>query len=157
MKLRGYHIAFTLVTTVLLLGTSCNSYKKKYRESSVSLESTPCFGSCPVYDLTIFGNGDAVLNNKEFANPPGTFSAKADPKLINDLFKSFKKLDWDTVKDEYPTNYSDMPDKILMFKHGKTDRRIVIRGGSEHPPILDSLVNKVSMLRNSLGWKGQEK
>ena len=53
------------VLFMFLINISCNTVsentKEKLNQLAISLEKTACFGTCPVFKIKIYNNGDAIF------------------------------------------------------------------------------------------------
>ena len=66
---------------------NAKALKKKSTEFTFEISTTPCFGTCPVYDLTIKESGLAVYNGKKF------------PETKGELFKNLPDQEMDSLRD----------------------------------------------------------
>lgn len=144
-----------LILLALFTLSACSGYKHRYQKSSIEVETTPCFGACPIYVLTINGNGDAQLNNKMFTPTTGIFTNKFDAKEINNLFKELESLDWDNYSDSYETYYSDLPGTLVTYKHKKVIKQISIPGGAEAPEELLNMIKELKEYTKKEDWAGE--
>ena|SRR5438445_9510076 len=84
-----------LAAALLALGSAlaCHDPPKPRDLGSVSitLERTPCYGHCPVYTVTVHGNGMVEYLGKSNVDIPGAQMTTVDPQRILDLLRSFKR------------------------------------------------------------------
>ena len=155
--MKSRHIAnawIAILVTVLI--TACGRYKHKFRQSSITMEKTPCFGMCPIYEMTIQGNGQGYLNNKRFTKTIGEFKHTFSPDEVEDLFDQLSEMDWTSYKDEYPTDVTDLPGTRLHFVHKKIDKQVYVPGGAEIPENLESLIRQLEKIAEQSSWAGVE-
>src|SRR4051812_14581782 len=65
----------------------------------ITLERTGCFGPCPIYRLTLHGDGTVVFEGKRFVKSTGTFTAHIAPEQVRRLVEDFKKVDYFSLRD----------------------------------------------------------
>ena len=61
-----------------------------YREGDdvvITLERTPCFGTCPVYTLAVQGDGTVVYEGKDFVKTKGIMEISIPQAKIDQLVK----------------------------------------------------------------------
>ncbi len=112
-----------LLTSVVLVFSACkaktNTTARILRSDkpfSISLERTPCFGTCPVYKVEIHSDGRIEYNGKEFSNPKGdyeTFIPLDEVELIRRAIVESRFLN---LEDIYDNVYiSDLPSAITTL------------------------------------------
>lgn len=153
----GRPISLGVILFTLVALSACKGYKHRYQNSYVEIEKTPCFGSCPVYTLRIEGNGNATMDVKRFRPQIGVFKQKFAAEEINKLFRYLSNLDWLSFEDTYETYYADLPGTVVVFKHQRTFKRIVIPGGAEIPKELEELIARLESYSDSGEWIGEIK
>jgi len=139
-----------VILCIAFLG-SCKSTSNSYQESVIRLERTGCYGTCPIWEFELNGNGGANLINTRFIEPTGSFASLCSTDSVSALFERFDKVDWDLFHNEYPDQNTDLPSVILTWKHRGFEKRIVIVG--KHPEQLDVLIKEVEAIKQKLSWK----
>lgn len=141
-----------IISAALLLTLSgCFLQRQVPRKSSITFERTACYGTCPIYVMTIDGTGLVKYEGKRFTEKLGHFEKQLDRETCVELFKMMRALDWDAMDNEYPAYVSDLPSTIFSFKHGKTNKTVLVTG--DHPEVLDALENRLHALAVSEGWE----
>jgi hypothetical protein len=125
----------------------------------IGLERTACYGSCPVYKLTILGTGDVTYEGKMFVKTIGTRTAKVNQDVIKQLISEFEKVGFLSLNDSYEEHtVTDNPTVVMSVK--TSDKSKVVhhyRGDSSAPSELTSLEDKIDELVNSYQWTKEEK
>jgi len=67
----------------------------------ITLERTICCGRCPVYKLTIFGDGLVAYNGLEFVAVTGRHSVNVSKDKIRQLIAAFKKAKFFSLNNHY--------------------------------------------------------
>ena len=156
-----------LVILILLcfgsLFTACKNAKKA--TSSAPTESKadsgdklfkisqgPCFGKCPVYDVTLMKDSTLRLLGKNFLNYIGNYKLKLSAEQYNEFAESYKSIKLDTFKNTYTNNIVDIAAITYYFFDGNGLKKQVMTQG-----IYPDQLNKLSVLArkyvNGMGWE----
>ncbi|MCB9263127.1 MAG: hypothetical protein H6607_12195 [Flavobacteriales bacterium] len=130
---------------------SCQSGKKAQKNANILFQKTACYGTCPIFKMTIDGSGLATYTGERFVSKVGTYSKQLSKEETESIYKAMKEIRWDTLKKEYPAHVSDLPSVILGYHFKKINKEVVVSG--EHPAELDVLDQKLSAIANSDGWQ----
>lgn len=128
----------------------------------ITLERTSCFGSCPVYKLTIFNDGKVLFDGKEFVKRPGMDTSQITKSQLEELIRQFEKIDYFKLDENYtddpkncPQQSTDNPSAITSLNwQGK---RKIIRhyygcSGSKVAEQLTDLEDKIDEVVNTNQW-----
>ncbi len=118
--------------------------------SEIYFKKTSCFGTCPIYSMTIQGSGLATFEGIRFTEKIGKHTKELSSEEVKRIFNGLASLDWNEIDELYPTNISDLPSTIIKLKHRKIDRKVIIAG--EHPAFLDVIDDELSKIAMSDGW-----
>lgn len=105
---------------------------------SITLSRGPCFGFCPVYDVTVFADGDVDFepgfNRGEIGEPVGAVSQAEVKKLLD----AVKTMDFFSLDDRYSNDgITDLPSATITVKLNEKTKSIYMYGLEEDIP--DSL------------------
>ncbi len=139
-----------LLGLVLLTGSACKKRNQVPESASIVLSKTACFGTCPIYQMTINGNGLATFEGERFTDKIGSFSKQLTEQETKDLFRQLATYDWNSFQDSYPAQVTDLPSVIFHFNFKDVKKKVSVRG--EHPPTLDVINNMLSNIAESDGW-----
>jgi len=105
-------------------------------------EQTVCFGTCPIYKVTLWENGDADYEGIDFVKTKGRHRVKFPMSFMNKI----KNFDTRGLKDVYDDNITDVPSTIIELG----DKRIVARWN--YPKRTEELIKYVKgeMIKRSL-------
>jgi len=120
----------------------------------ITLERTACKGKCPVYALTIYGNGTVVYEGKEFVKIQGRQTTSISEDKIRELVSEFEKIDYFSLSDNYQNRViTDMPSAITSITiGGKTKTVNHYHGDLGAPKELSALEDKIDEIANSAQW-----
>jgi hypothetical protein len=135
---------FILVLIAFALG-SCSAIKMETdveKASPVIVYSKgPCFGTCPIYTVTIFNTGLVRFNGVRFTQKDGRHEKQLDPEEYSALIKKFRSNKFFGFKEDYGMEIVDLATITISFNDkGKTK---TVRGKSKFP---DKLKEIMSML-----------
>jgi len=143
-------LSMILLGLVLLTGSACKKRNQVPESAQIVFKKTACFGTCPIYQMTISGNGLATFEGERFTEKIGSYTKQFTKAQTQEIFKDLEGYDWESFEDHYPSQVSDLPSVIFEFRFKKTNKRITVRG--EHPATLDVLDNMLSQIAESDGW-----
>ena len=67
----------------------------------ITLERTPCFGTCPAYTVTVNGRGQVIYEGRDFVRVKGTHRTTIDPKAVETLVGEFQGAKFFELENEY--------------------------------------------------------
>ncbi len=122
----------------------------------IKLKKNPCFGKCPIYDMTIFTDGYVEFNGQRFTDKLGKFSKKIPEFVVAGLYKEFEAIGFMKMEENFPSKLPDLPKtRITFHPDAKTQRTVV--GDSFRPEELLALDKKLTEIAMSEGWTLLEK
>jgi len=121
-------------------------------------EKGGCFGTCPIYTLTIQNNGMAEDKGKRFTDRLGVHTKQLDKVALHRLSEALRKGNlWD-LPDKFESRIPDLPSSTLTYMEGEKSKTIFWREKSN-----DALMDIGKMIEtignNKDGWTikgGQE-
>ncbi|MFZ2869809.1 DUF6438 domain-containing protein, partial [Zavarzinia sp.] len=123
-------------------------------ETEISIEHTACFGACPIYTVTIGGDGRVTYDggfNVAFA---GRVEERVDPVAVAALIEQFRAAQFFGLEDRYAAGVTDLPSTVLRLRLGKTEKTVVDYAGlyDGMPPSVIELERAVETLARSARW-----
>ena len=130
---------------------------------SIALERTPCFGSCPVYHLTLASSGAVV-----FVDADTTVTDTLPHAAYAQLYAGFQAIGFDSLpmsfnesRDFCAEYATDAPTVILTLYRGAVKKSVsdyhgcVARGGPSRTSLtnLRFLENRVDSVTRAERWK----
>ena len=139
----------TFVILLMMGGRLC-------AQTVVTLERGPCYGTCPVYKLTLYDSGKVVFEGKDHVRTRGTQTAAIGRERVAELVAEFEKLGYFSFKDRYTARHiTDMPTAVTSVQAGRKVKRIEhYHGDSSAPKILTALENEIDAAAGSNRWIG---
>ena len=151
-------LAIALLSLVSVSITSCTSDQSNassnHDDVVITLERTPCFGTCPVYLLAIQGGGTVIYEGKDFVEVKGTAEKTISQDQIDKLVTEFEKADYFSLKDSYTERtITDAPTVITSIDiNGKTKRIEHYHGDFTAPGKLTELEDRIDEIVDSKQW-----
>ncbi len=127
-------------------------------EVRLTLERTPCFGSCPVYTVAIYADGTVVYEGESSVIVEGRQTTQIAPETVVALVEGFEATGYFEWEDSYDafmvTDQSSVITSVTRDGETKTIHRY---GGDNTAPIellyLETWIDKAV---NTQQWTGKE-
>ena len=120
-------------TSFIIIISSCSLIKKKIQTSNIflSMKRTPCYGTCPQYQVTIFSNGLIKYEGKRFVDKIGCFHSKLSRKKIENIVSLVNKINYFKLDSVYSSNVTDLPSVVTEVLVNRKNHRVVDKNLSE--------------------------
>lgn len=152
------NLRFAFIASCILIITSCHFNKRQTslntqigRPVSISIERTACFGTCPIYTLTVDSSGLLDFYGKRFTEMNGNWSNHIDKTEVDDFFNWIENENLNQYKNNYPSDYTDLPSVILTYTTIENVKVIQITGN--RPARVDTVVNKIDLFIKRANWE----
>ena len=144
--------------TIILINCKQDSIRDPidYAHLVIKLQRGPCFGTCPIYKLTIKGNGDVTFEGGKYVKNAGEVHDKISREKIDLLLHEFKAVDYFSLKDNYTkVGVTDLPYVFTSITiNGKSKEIAHYHGDSSAPKALSDLENKIDEIVGTDKWIG---
>jgi hypothetical protein len=119
--------------------------------SSITLRRGPCFGTCPVYEVTLRSDGLATWDGERFVQRVGRYTGEIGLEEYGRLARFVHRAGFFRWEDEYVTNVADLPDYFLT---GGVSRafKTVRQNGTDEPPDFWVIATLVDALAATVHW-----
>ncbi|MDP4208036.1 MAG: DUF6438 domain-containing protein [Bacteroidota bacterium] len=84
-----------------------NSMPAKHTIEKIEYSTGPCFGTCPIFEMTINSNRKATFKAQEYNKVKGNFSSIIDTLNYNLLIHLLNYIDFVKLKKNYAVNWTD--------------------------------------------------
>ena len=128
----------------------------------ITLERGACFGSCPVYKLSIFADGRVEFEGKEFVKRKGKARGQITKAALQSLVREFEKINYMKLDNEYvsegpncPEYWTDLPAAVTSLDWKGKKKRIRHYHGCRGLAVLDQLTaleDKIDQVVNTKRW-----
>lgn len=144
---------------LLLNIASAQSDDRPKSDLLITLERTECLGSCPVYKITIRGDGSVVYQGHKFVRVEGTRRTTVDPEKVLAIAQAFVDAGYFDLADHYRsiknpdgtvTVVTDLPTTYTSLMIDSRSKEVEDYVGAPKP--LKELERKVDELAGSKRW-----
>lgn len=123
----------------------------RFKDSRITMEKGACYGTCPVYSITISGTGKAEYEGRQFVDRVGTYEKQLNPREISQLFNAFECANFFDFQSEYTADISDLPTTWVTFEHRGFKRKVKdYYQAPEELKKLEKMIEDIAM--SSEGW-----
>ena len=156
--MKQYLSAVAILIAIIMIAAGCTWTKtptpEELEDVKVTLERTECFGTCPVYKLTVYGDGRVVYKGIRFVKVAGIIKTAIGEDKIKQLVSEFKRIDYFSLDSSYEgSNVTDMPSAITSYTvNGKTKTVRHYYGDFSAPKQLTQLENRIDEIVGSEQW-----
>ena len=125
----------------------------EFKDVIITLERTACYGFCPAYKLTIYGDGKIVYDGKYFVKTKGVQNSQIPTDKVKGLVDEFYKIDYFSLQDKYYAPVTDLPTTTTAITiDGKTKKVVNYYGAPEKLSELENIIDEIT---NSKKWIGK--
>lgn len=122
----------------------------------IKMSKNPCFGKCPIYNLTIYTDGYVEFNGQRFTDKLGKFSKNIPKMVVSKLYKEFEAIGFMKMDEKYISQLHDSPKTNITF-HPDAETKRTVTGDSFRPKELLALEEKLVNIAMSEEWTLLEK
>lgn len=142
--------------SILLSAASCKtkkivSEKSMDKEKIYGLRLGGCYGTCPVYTLSIYSNGEAEFEGEYYTDKHGLYGKQLSKATMSALKDAFGKVDFFALQDKYKSRIPDLT-QVTLF-HAKDGKSKTVKYKEERPDELPVLEKMLKEIAESKGWK----
>lgn len=152
---------FSLFLTLSLMSCSTGSVplKDSPEAYSIALERTACRGNCPVYSMTV--HGDGTIEYEGFLNVPvkGKRIGSVPKDSVTSLLNAIEKVNVNELQAKYlKQGVTDMPSvlfKVIHTKDGVIRGKSIVdyQGDDTAPEALRMLYNQMDSWYHLIQWQ----
>jgi hypothetical protein len=95
----------------------------------ITLERTPCYGTCPGYSVEIAGDGTVTYIGQHFVAESGVRTAKIPQSAVRALYEAFVKAEFFWSFDEYRAPVTDLPTKLISISYDGHSKAVLDYAG----------------------------
>lgn len=129
----------------------------------ITLERTACFGACPIYGLTVYGDGRVEYEGVRFVDVTGRQTSTLSPSQVRELAAALEQAGYFNLKDDYTVPVTDLPTTITSVTLGGRTKTIRnyggcfgdLEGAEKAPQALCDFEAKIDAVTHSAQWVGK--
>ena len=116
-----------------------------------TISKSPCYGTCPVYNMTIFSDGSITLEGIRIIDKIGTFYGKITKEQLAEFEKVANEINYFDLKDEYDSPVTDLPSTTTsIIVNGEKKK---VRRRANYPQGILTFEILFENLLNSVDWE----
>jgi len=131
--------------------------------SVISLERTPCFGSCPTYTISVSASGQVTFDGRAHVSQPGLATKTIPRQQVDALLIELERAGFFTFASRYAASepgcgryVTDLPGAIISATLGGRTKRIEHdHGCGGAPGALAVLEKRIDEILGSIRWTGR--
>jgi hypothetical protein len=156
MIMRMLQLLVLVATGFILLAATCRPLTTKdlsELEPRIKMFKGPCFGSCPVYTLTIYEGGVVAYEGQRFTDKVGLYTKLMETNAYRELIKTFEDANMWSFQNAYKAQIPDMATVgITYYKDGDSKE---VKGKDGRPAKIVELEKILTQIANGGGWEQQ--
>jgi hypothetical protein len=119
--------------------------------ASITLRRGPCFGTCPVYEVTLTADGTATWNGENFVERMGLHEGQVDLNDFERLSRFIARAGFHDWASEFVANVTDLPDYFLTVV-AADQTKTVRQNGVDRPADFWVIAALVDHLAETIIW-----
>lgn len=133
-----------------------NATPDNFKIEEISFSTSHCFGTCPVFKLTIKANGKVKYEAIEYNEKKGKYKTNLDTDTLNKILQTINYLNFTSLKDEYSVNWTDDQTSTLKIKFSNGQTKKISDYGMIGTFGLEHLYDQLFALRKTQKWEKQK-
>jgi len=121
--------------------------------AQIEFKADPCFGECPVFEMTIFNDGRASYDAIHYNEREGQFTTIVAKPQLDSLWAYVGNAELFSLSDHYSVLMTDQPTYTLTLKLQNGDHKTVTDYGPDGPKNLQKIYDLIFSLRETQNWK----
>jgi hypothetical protein len=121
-----------------------------YPDLVITMQRGPCFGTCPVYVLTIYGDGRVIYEGTFSVAVEGTQNARIEAEQIQALVTAFEDANFFGLRDNYAVPATDLPSVDISITINGRSKKIRHYGMLSCNGELDSAAQELCDLEHNI-------
>jgi hypothetical protein len=118
--------------------------KEDIKDIKIVLWHYGCYGYCPIFNVTIYGNGTEYYYGFEYVAVNGSKEKHISTDNVRSMYDALMKVDFFSLNESYGDCY-DLPVYGLSLSHHGKFKYVSIQGGCS-PKKYEKLVNRITEL-----------
>jgi len=138
----------------IMLALSVPSGAYDPRSVVIGLERGPCYGTCPVYGVTIYGDGTVRYNGANHVRVKGSQTAVIAPERVKALIDEIERSGFFNLRDDYiEVSVTDAPSAVLYAAvNGKKKQVRHYLGDFKAPAVLEAIESRIDETAGVQRW-----
>lgn len=144
----------TIYLLIVLLALTMPGFCQKPAEfDALTFKTGYCYGTCPVFSMSILAGGRAEYEAFEYNKVKGRFSTTIAPLQLDSLKQAVKQANILTLLNEYAVGATDHPTYRLTIRLTNGRVKTIVDYGPDGPAQLKHIYGILFRLRDSQAWR----
>ncbi|CAN5466557.1 hypothetical protein BH10BAC5_BH10BAC5_12030 [soil metagenome] len=130
-----------------------NSTPDEFEISQIIFRAGPCFGTCPIFTLTITNDRKVIYKAENYNKNEGTFETFLDSETYDTLIMIINYIKLTELKDVYTLPHTDDRTYRLEIIYNYEKMKTISDYGAKGTFGLKNLYNHFFNIRNNTEWK----
>jgi len=113
----------------------------------ITIKRTPCFGTCPDYDVTMRGDGTVTYEGRSNVRIAGERTWKVDPAAVRALAREMQEAGYFELQGEYSAHVTDLPTTYTSLTIGTRSK--TVKNYFKAPEKLRDLENRIDLVSDA--------
>lgn len=124
------------------------------QDVEIRLARGACFGFCPVYTVTITGEGAVRYEGRNHVDAVGVRTATIPPADVARLVARFDEVGFDRLQDAYRSQATDLPTFTISITRNGQTKTVVDYGGVSAglPRAVRDLEDEIDRVAGTAQW-----
>jgi hypothetical protein len=142
-------------TLVLMYGNfyEFNSTPDNLKIEEINFSTSPCYGTCPIFDLKIKADRKAKYNAKQYNEKKGKYKTTIDSISFYNILQTINYIKMANLKDNYSVNWTDDQTITIEIKFNNGQIKQISDYGGIGTFGLEHLYDQIFALRKTQKWK----
>ena len=129
---------------------------RNWNSLAITLWRGECFGSCPIYRVTIHGDGRVVFLGGKYTGRPGLHESRIPPSAVHALFEKFRAASFFALNDDYSADITDHPSYTVVLAYDGRRKMVTDYVGrlAGMPLVVTELEGAIDEAANTPQWVG---
>ena len=135
--------------TIYMRKWTSDDVKKETKEDYIKIKRTGCFGTCPIYEMTLFDDGSAAFHGKRFVRTEGNAMYQFEKDRIQELLIRAEELNFKNFEESYDDKtISDLESVYIEYNK----QTVHVRDRMNVPKELLMFIHDVHRCAIDAGW-----
>lgn len=136
----------------LAVKDSIEKSKASERDTFLFYQRGACFGMCPIFDLVIYTDGQAIYEGKNFVDMIGFYQTKLDPAVLQKILNRANSIGYFGLEEKYDNDYvTDLPTTVTgILYEGKLK---LVHNRYKGPAVLKTLYDEIDKIITEQKWQ----
>lgn len=154
--MRTLHLLILVFSAFVFLAATCRPLTTQDLDKlnpRIEMFKGPCFGSCPVYKLTVYEGGVVAYEGQRFTNRVGLHTKLLDQNTYRQLIQEFESSNFWNFQNAYKAQIPDL--STVTITYYKDDKVKSVKGKDGRPAKILDLEERLTEIADSGGWERQ--